>query len=389
MNLRSEKRTKGRKRLHFFPTTRTSEKLPPEFKQSQLSEQLSRIQNVADHLADLGSVAVMPDYFVDRFVKLESFGALSEAIKKKGIEGGGGSIRGIKQLETKGGNAVNVAFSLGALGVNVSLHAIAEGFPAQLLKLMAKSYPTLEVETLGGRCGYTTAFEFTEGGRIVNVMVSDVGDLANFDGATLEDWSRIEQANIVAVLNWASNVGATSLCERAFSRKKRDAISFFDPADLTEATTRIPELKKRVIDRGLLDVISMNDNEARAVCKFLSSHLLPQDFSEQDMEAAVKKIQDHFGNTIDVHTGRFSLSCDGADSVVRAPCHRVEQKIVTGAGDAWDSADILGYLARLEPEDRLYLANAAAGLYVSRESAAPPTFQEVLNFIERQIPSSN
>jgi ribokinase len=63
-------------------------------------------------------------------------------------------------------------------------------------------------------------------------------------------------------------------------------------------------------------------------------------------------------------------------------CPKVNQKTVTGAGDVWDAADLIGYLTDLTPEERLFLANGAAGLYVSIESAMPPRKDEVLDFLK-------
>ncbi|TLX69861.1 MAG: carbohydrate kinase family protein, partial [Thaumarchaeota archaeon] len=56
-------------------------------------------------------------------------------------------------------------------------------------------------------------------------------------------------------------------------------------------------------------------------------------------------------------------------------------KFVTGAGDVWDAANILGYLANLEPRERLLFANATASLYVGNSNGIPPTMREVLSLV--------
>ena len=60
---------------------------------------------------------------------------------------------------------------------------------------------------------------------------------------------------------------------------------------------------------------------------------------------------------------------------------QVQPKFVTGAGDVWDAANLLGYLARLKPIERLLFANAAASLYVGNPHGIPPTMDQVLSFI--------
>jgi ribokinase len=62
---------------------------------------------------------------------------------------------------------------------------------------------------------------------------------------------------------------------------------------------------------------------------------------------------------------------------------KVEPKILTGAGDVWDAADIIGYIAGLDPRERLLFANAAASLYVREPTGEPPAMGKVYELIER------
>jgi ribokinase len=61
---------------------------------------------------------------------------------------------------------------------------------------------------------------------------------------------------------------------------------------------------------------------------------------------------------------------------------QIQPKFVTGAGDVWDAANLLGYLANLNPLERLGFANAAASLYVGNSLGIPPTMDEVLSFVK-------
>src|ERR1022692_416388 len=89
-----------------LPPVRSDFSLGPDLK---YKGRLETIQAALTKVPDSGLITVLPDYFVDRFLRVENFEELAKAIKGKGEEGGGGSIRGVRQSELKGGNAVNLA----------------------------------------------------------------------------------------------------------------------------------------------------------------------------------------------------------------------------------------------------------------------------------------
>jgi ribokinase len=62
-------------------------------------------------LSIVGSVVVMPDFFVDRIIRLESNEHLAQILSEK-AKRGGGSVRGVPTCDVKCGNAVNVAYAL-------------------------------------------------------------------------------------------------------------------------------------------------------------------------------------------------------------------------------------------------------------------------------------
>jgi ribokinase len=62
---------------------------------------------------------------------------------------------------------------------------------------------------------------------------------------------------------------------------------------------------------------------------------------------------------------------------------RVDIRTLTGAGDSWDSADIIGYLAGLNATERLTFSNAVVSLYLRSQIAEPPTNSEVFELLER------
>ena len=46
-------------------------------------------------------------------------------------------------------------------------------------------------------------------------------------------------------------------------------------------------------------------------------------------------------------------------------------------------ADVIAYLAGLDPRDRLMFANAASSLYVRNQSAESPTLEDVVELLDR------
>src|SRR5713226_5073955 len=110
-------------------------------------------------------VAVLHDYYGDRLVLIQEFGKLSDAISKKADEGGGG-IHGVRQLEIRGGNAVNLAYALGRLGTRTFLLTHSDPAHEPLLRAGFKGLP-VGLKVKKREAGLTVALEGIEegGGR--------------------------------------------------------------------------------------------------------------------------------------------------------------------------------------------------------------------------------
>ncbi len=335
--------------------------------------------------ADLSqhSVVVMPDFFVDRIISLPSLSSLIRLLREK-TQAGGGSIRNLPQMEIKGGNAVNMGHALGRLGVRTEVVTVALGFSKTLLQESFRRLPTVRLRIVEGRPGYTVALEFEEKGVRRNVMLSDLGDVASFgpdmlDKKTLEG---VSKASAVALVNWAANLRSVELSRIVFERAK-GPVRFVDPADFTLRRVEFTSFLKEFSSLGLISHLSVNENEARMLCRSLATQPLLSKYSLEDVSKACKGLSDKLSITVDVHTPRGSASSTGGE-VHFSPCPRVRQGIVTGAGDVWDAANLFGYLADTSPEARLLLANMAASFYVSNPRAEAPTRQEILSFLENR-----
>ncbi len=331
----------------------------------------------------LGSIVVMPDFFVDRIIRLESAEKLLAALEEK-ARNGGGSIRGIPTADIRGGNAVNVAYALGKLGAKVSLFTVADEIGAAMLKQAFSQFgKSATLRIIPGRQGHTTSFEFPHEGDKVNVMVSDVGDNEEFGPnrlAAQEDLSILKSADAVMVVNWASNKKGTELAEYAF-KSSPSAMHFVDPADISARKEEFRDMLFRL--SSIIDCLSINENECAHLAHALGlDALLSSAYGLDEVKTAARKIAESVGVTTDLHT-RIGSAWSNGKEVEFAHAIKVEPKLLTGAGDVWDAADIVGYLAGLDPNERLMFANAAASLFVRDVSGEPPAMNRVFELIER------
>ncbi len=330
---------------------------------------------------DKFKVVVMPDFFIDRIVELPSLEVFLREVRSK-IKSGGGSVHRLEQTEIRGGNAANTAYALGRLGLSVDLIAVADRYSELFLRSVFSSLTNVRIDTIKGEPGYTVSLEFPHKGRIVNVMLSDVGDIskAGPDMMPVNYSKRISEADVVGVFNWAANMKGSELAEDVFSKASEKSVStYFAPADLSGRKEEIPGLFSRL--RGILKILSINENEARVMGKALSVKPLPADYRPKDTVRSAELLSEVTGTRIDIHTPFGSASSYEGETHF-AEVFKVEQNICTGAGDVWDAVNITGYLLQIEPDDRLKLANAAAGLYISSNEAESPSREQITSFLK-------
>lgn len=334
-------------------------------------------------LSIVGSIAVMPDFFIDRIIRLESKEKLFDALAEK-AKRGGGSVRGVPTADVKGGNAVNVAYCLAKLGVRVTLFTVADEIGAGIIRQAFSQFgDRVTLRISAGRCGLTTAFEFPHEDTRVNVMMSDIGDNASFGPERIDseaDRALLKNADGVMVVNWASNQKGTELAEHAF-RNSPSAFHFIDPADVETRKKDFCNSLERLA--GMTDCLSMNENECNSLADVLGlGHVLGSAYGADEVRLAAKKLAEKIGISTDLHTKAGAAWSNGRESVF-VHTIRVDAKNLTGAGDSWDAADIVGHLAGLDPQERLLFANCCASLYVRDTQGEPPTMNKVFELVER------
>jgi ribokinase len=229
---------------------------------------------------------------------------------------------------------------------------------------------------IDGNPGRTTSFEFSNNGHPVNIMLSDLGDNENFGPEKLgqKEQIAIQNADAVIVTNWASNEKGTELCKFVFGKSTK-SLHFLDPADIQ---SRPGEFKEAISELASnLDSLCLNENECNILLKQFDLDMIS---NEEETKKLVSRLSEKISVTIDLHTSNGAFWSNGKE-VEFVKSLPTEVKFVTGAGDVWNAANILGYLADLEVKERLLFANTAASLYVKSPNGMPPTMQETLSFV--------
>ncbi len=340
------------------------------------------IERLGSSKLDGFRVVVLPDFFIDRIVRLPSLNVFLKEVRAK-LSSGGGSLHHFGQVEKQGGNAVNTAYALGRLGVHVNLIAVADKYSECILESAFSTISNVEIDTITGKPGYTVALEFPYRGRIVNVMLSDVGDISDSgpDKISRSCWKRISEADLVGVFNWAANSKGSKIAKEVFSKAlQKNVITYFAPADLSGRQEEISDMFMTL--RGIVKVLSINENEARVIAKALSIDPLPHDYGPKEIIKSTRTLSDEIETKVDMHTPSGSASSyKGVTDF--ANVFKAEQKTCTGAGDVWDAANIMGYLLDLMADTRLHLANTAARLYISSKKANPPSKIEIISNLRK------
>ncbi len=321
------------------------------------------------------AVVAMPDFFLDYLVsfpgKLEDMTkALTEVAGR-----GGGNLVGWKHSVGRGGNSSNLVAQLARLGVRATpvIETDETGYA-----VLAKALPNVDLSHVRttGALSSTIALEADHSGRRVNVMLSNPGSHATFGPEKLseDDKELIRNVNFVVVLNWGQNQKGTDLAETVFRlAREGSAVTFFDPGDPTPRLGDIPGLNQRVLTSGLVDVLSVNENELVK----LASNVKDEAAQGENPLFEAAGVFSMLGVRVDLHTPEYSATfIDGQRE--RVPCLKIQPAKVTGGGDMWNAADIFAQGLGLEHTERLMFANATSAAYLKKSGVEPAGLEEIL-----------
>jgi ribokinase len=336
-------------------------------------------------------VAVMPDFFIDRVIKVQDLSEFVDAIRKK-IDVGGGSIRGVSSIDIKGGNAVNVAYCLARLGLKVELFTVADQTGSTVLNSLFQEFSSqVNLHIKPGKHGLTTIFEFANSSySLSNVMLSDVGDNSNFGPESIDSASTkslLDSSSAVVLTNWASNLKGTDLMRYIF-KNSPNSFHLLDPADIEER--RLEFLDDIREHSQLLDLLSVNENEYLQLIDAFSKNNeigLSDDADNLTILDNICKyvplIANSFNIQICVHTLKGSVWSDGLSLCYVNSIPPSEIRIVSGAGDSWDSAFLFGHLLGFTIEEKLCFANLYASLYVENLYGDCPSLKDVIGHLKK------
>ncbi len=344
-----------------------------------MDPELAEALHAASHrLGDLRAV-VLPDLFVDHMIPVESMSQLQSGLQRVLAQGGGNVLLPGQRLKL-GGNAANTAHALARLGVPTTLVCQSDGVGRLLWENATKGLPAdhqgvMEVP----HPSTTVALEVAE--ESANLMLSDPGPLARLHPKDLDErvWSWIQQADLVAVTNWAQTLehGTRLLADVVRHAKKADTFSFLDTGDPAHrgASARALLDEKEIFEG--LDAWGLNGHEAR----FFAGFLLDEDPGRIDLDAAAAALGRHTAGRIDIHSHQDAITIEH-DETVRVPAFPVDPQHRTGAGDAWNAGNLTGTLLGLDPVHRLTLAHATATLTLTGNTSGPPRMKHVIAWLK-------
>jgi len=323
-------------------------------------------------------LVLLPDFFVDHVVSLKTVDQMHTAVQSL-VAQGGGNLPGVSQQIHQGGNAANTALALARLGMTPHLICRTNPFGLHLLQFfLGKNGVDLSRVKSDGSLAMTTALEFQE--HHANVMLGDPGSVASFSFDSLDDqdWDLMAQAHLIGVTNWNLNKQGTMLASHVLQfARKHHVRTFFDSGDPSPRMNDIPELIKKVLSNPNLDIFGLNENELRY---YTSSSMA----TPQEMIAAAEQFKKQIPARVDFHTSFFSCTVKAATTVVPT-LTGVPVIRSTGAGDAWNAADLFADLLDFPDDERLLFANIFAGYYISKPEPLHPTIDMVVDFIKKTL----
>lgn len=347
-------------------TDQLSARLVNRLKQAQIDDELNQHRAV-----------IMHDFSLDRLIHLDDY---AQFVQQAGavFAQKGGLLPKSRQTLQQGGCAANTATALARLGVETYFITRTNDLGHTLLEFyLERQGVNISHVKLGGQLALMTALEV--GRDKINIMINDGESFAPFGFDDLEpaDLHLIESAQLVGVFDWGLNLKGTDLAGRLFDfLAGKDIITYLDTSDPAPRKPEIPELFDRVLSHPALSYLNLNENELKQYNQTRSDDDTPPHLLE-----LARQLKAKIPAELNVHTASMALWVGRVQQVV--PTYRLNPLRTTGAGDSWNGGNMLGLLLDLPAAERLLLANAVAGYYITSAEATRPTLPELIQFIEQ------
>ena len=330
------------------------------------------------------NVVTMPDFFLDHSLTYDFDARVLTRRMLAVASRGGGEISDVRQSLEVGGNAAICTLALARLGAEV--HPMMKTNDLGLL-LMRHFYANLGIDLnrikLTGSLSPTAILELQGRHGSTNIMLGDSSSISpfGFEDLDSDDLAIIDRARYVCVFNWLYNKKGTELAEKVFGycRANSRASTFFDAADPTPKAKELPDLSRRVLRNGLIDMWGMNENEALVFAKLYKRELKRRGVGIA-LEAG-KAISVNTGAKIYLHTTEYSALIRG-DEVTLVPAFAITPRRGTGAGDSWNAGIMVAEALELTKEEGLLFANAVAGKYASNPQRVYSTMTDIVRFLK-------
>jgi ribokinase len=347
-------------------------------------------------VSKLSSVQIKPDvtvlqgFFLDHFVTyVGDEGSLDSYVERLHELAmlGGGNIPESRQQILRGGKGFNTSSALASLGARVHYLGRTDELGLHLMKFFArgKDIDLTHVKT-DGELAMTVALELKHKGRSFNAMFNHPGSVADFSFEDLDssDLELIKETDCLIVTEWTMNRKGTELAEKIFSYAEVfPCRKFFDPGDPSWRKQDVDDLVERVLLPAKFQALGVNESEAVWYASYFDRRYLDR-MKDEPLEVlgleCARRLRDELKIRIDLHTPTFTASIEGAKEFLM-PTFEVDVRRVTGAGDAWQAGNIYGELMGLTPRERLLLANATAGYYISHPRGDHGGLNEIREFI--------
>ncbi|MEI8131938.1 MAG: carbohydrate kinase family protein [Leptolinea sp.] len=325
------------------------------------------------------TVVLMHDFSLDRLVHVNNLDTFINCTQDIYCRKGGLYPRS-HQVNVQGGCAANAATALGRLGVKTYFISRTDELGLALIEFYLKNKAGVDIGgvKLGGSLANMTALEIGE--DCINIMINDEESFGpfGFDDLDEKDFEIIHQADLVGVFDWCLNMKGTDLASRLFDYLDGKAIiTYYDTSDPAPRQDEIPELFAKAISHPALSYLNLNENE---LCQYAKREPIKKT-NWEELKETTRELKSKIPARLNVHTSCFSAFLDGKNEAV-VPTYEVAPLRSTGAGDAWNSGNIIGILLDLEPEERLLMANSVAAYYITSSTGERPTLTKLIRFIE-------
>ncbi len=287
----------------------------------------------------------------------------------------------MKTSLTHGGCAANCAVALSALETPTSLVARTSNIGLMLLSLTSgTSYLDSTHVRTDGSLAVTAALETRNNdGSTPNLMISDTGSVGSFSSADLNeaDNELFRNSFIVGIFSWNLNEKGTELMEWVSQLCSEKNVKVF--ADLGDPNTRkdqLPALVNQVIREGLIDYLSLNENELRSLAASMG---IARPLKKAFIDLAVE-VGSQLPVELDLHTSDRAGIVKG-DKTLFLPAFDVTVNRSTGAGDSWNAGYLFGVVNDAELETRVAMANLLAAAHISNSTPKVHSLQELSRYI--------